>query len=168
LNLTVRTRARAVRPSVWSGCCGFIFFSSGSKLIHSVQATAANIADSRVMSALLHGNETEWGATRRTRARPRCWQNLRPGYRPHQPSLAYQVLRVSRSARREPHQSKTRSRVEHIFATMKLQFGFSKVRFRGLAKNLIGSKPPAHSSISAPRANLCWKDLRRAAPEDAL
>ena len=35
---------------------------AGSKLIHSVQATAANVADSRVMGALLHGNETEvWG-----------------------------------------------------------------------------------------------------------
>jgi len=32
------------------------------RLIHSVQATAANVADSRVMGALLHGNETEvWG-----------------------------------------------------------------------------------------------------------
>ena len=26
--------------------------------------------------------------------------------------------------------------MEHVFATMKLQFGFVKVRFRGLAKNL--------------------------------
>lgn len=32
--------------------------------------------------------------------------------------------------------SKTRSRVEHVFALMKLKFGFTKVRYRGLAKNL--------------------------------
>ena len=33
-------------------------------------------------------------------------------------------------------QSKTRSRIEHIFALVKLKFGFVKVRYRGLAKNL--------------------------------
>lgn len=32
--------------------------------------------------------------------------------------------------------SKARSRVGHIFALMKLTFGFVKVRFRGMAKNL--------------------------------
>jgi len=32
--------------------------------------------------------------------------------------------------------SKTRSQVEHVFATIKLQFGFVKLRFRGLASNL--------------------------------
>lgn len=31
--------------------------------------------------------------------------------------------------------SKTRSRVEHVFAVVKRQFGFSKVRYKGLAKN---------------------------------
>jgi IS5 family transposase len=31
--------------------------------------------------------------------------------------------------------SKTRSRVEHVFAVLKRQFGFSKVRYKGLAKN---------------------------------
>jgi IS5 family transposase len=31
--------------------------------------------------------------------------------------------------------SRTRSRVEHIFAVIKLKFGFVKVRYRGLAKN---------------------------------
>jgi len=31
--------------------------------------------------------------------------------------------------------SKVRSRVEHVFAVVKRQFGFAKVRYRGLAKN---------------------------------
>ena len=31
--------------------------------------------------------------------------------------------------------SKTRSRVEHMFAVVKRQFGFNKVRYKGLAKN---------------------------------
>ncbi len=32
--------------------------------------------------------------------------------------------------------AKTRSRVEHVFGVLKLRFGFVKVRYRGLAKNL--------------------------------
>ena len=31
--------------------------------------------------------------------------------------------------------SRVRSRVEHVFGVMKLKFGFSKVRYRGLKKN---------------------------------
>jgi len=31
--------------------------------------------------------------------------------------------------------SKIRARVEPVFAVMKLMFGFTKVRYRGLAKN---------------------------------
>ena len=31
--------------------------------------------------------------------------------------------------------SKVRSKVEHVFAVLKLKFGFVKVRYRGLAKN---------------------------------
>ncbi len=43
----------------------------------------------------------------------------------------------SSSEQREQNriQSKTRSRVEHVFAVMKLKFGFTRVRYRGLAKN---------------------------------
>jgi IS5 family transposase len=31
--------------------------------------------------------------------------------------------------------SRVRSKVEHVFAVMKLRFGFTKVRYRGLRKN---------------------------------
>ena len=31
--------------------------------------------------------------------------------------------------------SRVRSKVEHVFAALKLKFGFTKVRYRGLAKN---------------------------------
>ena len=33
------------------------------------------------------------------------------------------------------YKSKIRSRVEHVFGVMKCQFGFTKVRYRGLDKN---------------------------------
>jgi IS5 family transposase len=44
--------------------------------------------------------------------------------------------------------SKVRSRVEHIFGTIKLVFGFRKVRFRGLFKNR------HHARMLAALANL--------------
>jgi IS5 family transposase len=36
--------------------------------------------------------------------------------------------------------STVRSKVEHVFAVMKLQFGLVKLRYRGLKKNLLRKK----------------------------
>ena len=108
-----------------------------TKLIHSIQATAANVADSRMLGALLHGNETAvWG--------DQAYQGQAKVLAERAPKATGRINRLWRTKlkvypeRREQNriQSKTRSRVEHVFATMKLQFGFVKVRFRGLAKNL--------------------------------
>ena len=108
-----------------------------SKLIHSVAATAANVADCRMLPALLHGNETDvWG--------DQAYQGQAAVLSERAPKAQDRTNRLWRTKlktypeRREENRvkSKTRSRVEHVFATMKLQFGFVKVRFRGLAKNL--------------------------------
>ena len=108
-----------------------------TKLIHSVAATAANVADSRMLPELLHGEETEvWG--------DQAYQGQTEVIRKRAPKAEDRTNRLWRTKlkvyldRREENRikSKTRSRVEHIFALMKLKFGFVKVRFRGLAKNL--------------------------------
>ncbi len=110
---------------------------AGTKLIHSVVATAANVADSRVLGQLLHGEETEvWG--------DQAYQGQSETLRQHAPKATDRINRRWRSKlksypeQREQNriQSKTRSRVEHVFAVMKLKFGFTRVRYRGLAKNL--------------------------------
>ena len=44
-----------------------------------------------------------------------------------------EVDEVKRSKNR--NKSKIRARVEHVFAVIKLLWGFTKVRYRGLAKN---------------------------------
>ena len=36
---------------------------------------------------------------------------------------------------RNQNKSRVRAKVEHAFAVLKLKFGFTKVRYRGLAKN---------------------------------
>jgi IS5 family transposase len=81
----------------------------------------------------------------------RCYRALGFAYqgqaevlRQHAPKAQDRTNRLWRTKlkvypdRREQNriQSKTRSRVEHVFALIKLKFGFVKVRFRGLAKNL--------------------------------
>jgi IS5 family transposase len=108
-----------------------------TKLIHSVAATAANVADCRVLGQLLHGEETAvWG--------DQAYQGQAEVLRQHAPQAEDRINRLWKTKlkvyldRREENRvkSKTRSRVEHIFALMKLRFGFVKVRFRGLAKNL--------------------------------
>jgi IS5 family transposase len=67
-------------------------------------------------------------------------------------------LRVIHEVREENRiRSKTRSRVEHVFALLNLKFGFSKARYRGLAKASIGFSRPAPSSTYSPHATDCWK-----------
>lgn len=108
-----------------------------SKLVHSVAATAANVADAKMLPVLLRGGETAvWG--------DQAYQGQGAVLAEHAPHAEDRICRRWRSKLRVwPEQreanrvySKTRSRVEHGFAVLKLRFGFVKVRYRGLAKNL--------------------------------
>lgn len=108
-----------------------------SKLVHSVTATAANVADGKMLPELLHGEETAvWG--------DQAYQGQQAVLAEHAPCAEDRTCRRWRSKLhvwpevREANriQSKTRSRVEHVFKTLKLNFGFVKVRYRGVAKNL--------------------------------
>lgn len=107
-------------------------------VIHSLESTAANVHDLNVADRLLHGEEdTVWadagytGIEKREEHRERDvdWQiAMRPG-RPAQ-------LPQSSSANRlEQLKAQVRAKVEHPFLTIKRQFGYGKVRYRGLAKN---------------------------------
>ena len=109
---------------------------SKTKLIHTAVVTAANVADATVLPELLHGEETRvWGdqAYRGQRA-------VIQEYAPHAQDCTHRRYRykdrideVERAKNR--NKSKMRSKVEHVFAVMKLKFGWVKVRYRGLAKN---------------------------------
>jgi IS5 family transposase len=110
---------------------------SRSKLIHAVAATPANVADSRVLPELLHGRETRvWGdqayrgqkaVIRRCAPRARDFVNRR--YR--QRGVVDEVERAKNRTK-----SKVRAKVEHAIGVIKRVFGFAKVRYRGLQKNL--------------------------------
>jgi IS5 family transposase len=105
--------------------------------VHSVAATAANVADSKMLPELLHGEETAvWG--------DQAYQGQGKVLAEHAPRAEDLTCRRWRSKLREwPEvreanriKAKTRARVEHVFGLLKLRFGFAKVRYRGLAKNL--------------------------------
>ena len=109
---------------------------SRTKLIHSLAATAANVHDSQVLPDLLHGKETRvWGDS--------AYSGQRDVVRDHAPCArnfiqtnAHRHPPLSEEERsRNRTKSKVRAKVEHVIVVIKRIFGFSKVRYRGLAKN---------------------------------
>lgn len=109
---------------------------SQTKVIHSVAATAANVHDSQVLPKLLHGQETRvWGDA--------AYSGQREVIRQHAPQAksfiqtkAHRHRPLSEEARAKNRtKSKVRAKVEHAFLVIKRIFGWTKVRYRGLAKN---------------------------------
>lgn len=104
-------------------------------IVHSLCTTAANVSDGTQMHKLLHGAEREvfgdqayWNGSHRHSAQARGIRyrvNRRPSSKPLND---YQRL----INRRRPA---ARARVEHAFHVVRHLWGFTKVRYRGLAKN---------------------------------
>jgi IS5 family transposase len=107
-----------------------------TKLIHSVAATPANVADGNLLEQLLHGQETHvWGdaayagRTERIQARaPKARDHTQRRGRGYKYLTEYE-RRINRA------RSRIRARVEHTIGVIKRVFGFAKVRYRGIAKN---------------------------------
>src|SRR5216110_3254974 len=106
---------------------------SRTKLIHAVVATPANVADSTVLPDLLHGKETRVWGDQAYRGQSEVIRECAPQAKDctHR-RYRYKdgVDEVERAKNRS--KSRVRSKVEHVFAVMKLKFGFVKLRFRGL------------------------------------
>jgi IS5 family transposase len=119
------------------GMKAHVAVDSKTKLIHTILASAANVADSDALPHLLHGKETRvWGdqayrgqkqAMRKVARRARDFTNQRYRWGSR---VDEQIKAVNRT------KSKVRSKVEHAIGVIKRVFGFQKVRYRGLAKNL--------------------------------
>ena len=110
---------------------------SQSKLIHAVVATPANVADSRVLPDLLHGEETRVWGDQAYRGQGEVLGGIRAAEPKTSPASGTVIKIESTKWRRAKNRTKAkvRSKVEHVFAVMKLKFGFVKVRYRGIAKN---------------------------------
>jgi IS5 family transposase len=107
---------------------------SKTKVIHTVLASAANVQDRDALPYLLHGAETRvWGDQGHAhlihRHAPRAKDFTNKRYR-----FNGRVNEVEKAKNRS--KSRVRAKVEHVFGVIKNIFGFRKVRYRGLAKNL--------------------------------
>ena len=110
-----------------------------SGLVHTVTTTPANESDVAQVADLLHGKEEVvhadagyTGAEKRVKRKRIKW---------HIAAKRSVVKKIKRAKLKrateklETLKAKLRARVEHPFRVVKRQFGFMKVRFKGLAKN---------------------------------
>ena len=122
------------------GMKAHIGVDADSGLVHSVIGTAANVHDVTQGHGLLHGEETVvfadagyQGAAKRVQAVGVDWQvAMRPGKRR---ALDKQTQWGALLDKAEQLKASVRAKVEHPFRVIKCQFGFTKVRYKGLAKN---------------------------------
>jgi IS5 family transposase len=111
-----------------------------SGLVHSVVGTAANVSDVTQAGALLHGEEEAafgdagyQGVHKRPEAKGPAWHvAMRAGLRRKlNPFIQPQFI----AEQIETLKASVRAKVEHPFRVLKRQFGYTKVRYRGLPKN---------------------------------
>ena len=111
-----------------------------SGLVHSVIGTAANVNDVTQAHRLLHGQETDvladagyQGVDKRHPELPVTWHvAMRPGKRRTLDLTSTLTRKINEV---EQIKASIRAKVEHPFRVIKQQFGYAKVRYRGLAKN---------------------------------
>lgn len=113
-------------------------------LVHSVATTAANAHDITQAHALLHGEETDVFADSGYRG---VQKREEIQARAHQPNWHIAMMPGKRRAmdkttlmgaileQLEQTKARIRAKVEHPFRVIKRQFGYVKVKYRGLAKN---------------------------------
>src|SRR3977135_1260747 len=109
---------------------------ASSGLVHSAGVTSGNVHDAKVMDRLIRDDDTAVygdkgyasGAKKRaaeaTGVRWAGKEKAKPGGR-----------LTARQRARNHRYGRVRAKVEHVFRVVKCQFGYRKVRYRGIAKN---------------------------------
>ena len=126
------------------GMKAHIGVDADSGLVHTVAGTAANMSDLNMAGALLHGQEKNvfadagyhQGAHKRDEAQGPTWHvAMRRGRRKQLNTFLEHDFLIEQIEQIEQLKASGRAKVEHPFRVIKRQFGFAKVRYRGLAKN---------------------------------
>ncbi len=120
------------------GLKAHIGVDSQSKLIHSVKVTTAKVHDSQVLDNLLHGAERRvYGDSAYTGQKDRI-HSVAPKAKDftHKRARRNRPL-TNRDQTTNRYKSSIRPRVEHLFSILKCQFGYQKVRYKGLRKNTL-------------------------------
>ena len=129
------------------GMKAHIGVDADSGLVHTVRGTAGHVADVTEGNSLLHGEETVvfadagyQGADKRLDAKPGVrWQvAMRPGKRKKRDKANSPIDALIDKI--EKLKARIRAKVEHPFRVVKRQFGFARVRYRGLKKNTLQLK----------------------------
>src|ERR1700678_4730926 len=110
---------------------------SRTKLIHTMLVSAANVADCHALQYLLHGKERRvWGdqAYRGQKAAVRAGAPRAKDFTNQRYRWGKRIDESVKATNRR--KSSVRAKVEHVFGVIKRVFGFQKVCYRGLAKNL--------------------------------
>ena len=109
---------------------------SRSGLVHSAVVTPANVHDKHALPELLHGNEQRVYGDSAYASQKELISAKAPQAKDFTNQRARRNGEVDEAERsKNRNKSKVRARVEHVFAVVKRLWGFSKVRYRGLAKN---------------------------------
>jgi IS5 family transposase len=109
---------------------------SRTGLTHSVVVTPANVHDKHPLPELLHGNEQRVYGDSAYASQKALISSKAPqakDFTNQRTRKAGVVDEIERGKNR--NKSRIRARVEHVFAVVKRLWGFSKVRYRGIAKN---------------------------------
>ena len=137
----------AKKGNVWHfGYKAHMGVDKESGLVHTVKVTATNEHDVTMTSELLTGDEKEvygdsgyLGAEKRPEALKKNKAGKSVHYkinrRPNQ-SKNNSARSQAQIKRREHEKSSVRAKVEHVFAVVKLQLRFRKMRYRGLQKQI--------------------------------
>ena len=109
---------------------------SRTGLVHSAVLTAANVHDKHPLPELLHGNEQRVYGDSAYASQKELIQSKAPLARDFTNERVRRGGELDEARRaKNRNKSRVRARVEHVFAVVKRLWGFSKVRYRGLAKN---------------------------------
>jgi len=109
---------------------------SRTGLAHSVVVTAANVHDKHPLPDLLHGNEQRVYGDSAYASQKALIEAKAPQARDFTNQRVRRSGEIDEAQRsKNRNNSRVRARVEHVFAVVKRLWGFTKVRYRGLAKN---------------------------------
>jgi transposase, IS5 family len=118
------------------GMKAHIGVDSKTKLIHSVAVTSANVHDSQVVDDLLHGDETRLYGDSAYAGQKEKIAAVAPSVKDFTNKKGHRNQPLSAEERgKNKTKSSVRAKVEHMFHIIKRQFGYVKVRYRGLKKN---------------------------------
>jgi IS5 family transposase len=109
---------------------------SKETLVHSVVTVAASVVDAQMLPKLRHGEEKKvWGDT--------AYQGQTDAIHEAEPEaqdmtnrrIKFENYMGEEANRKNTTKARVRDKVEHPFRILKRNFGFAKVRYRGLWKD---------------------------------